>query len=373
MTVTKVKWTAADYRFMARAIRLAARGLYSTQPNPRVGCVLVKEDGIVGEGWHEAAGGPHAEIRALDHAGTKAAGATCYVSLEPCNHHGRTPPCTEALIQAGVGRVIAAMTDPDPRMGGKGLARLGEKGIDTAHGLLEAQAAALNRGYVRRLTSGLPLVRCKQALSLDGRTAMASGESKWITGEAARRDVQRLRARSCAVLTGIGTVLEDDPRLDVRHVPLPPKRQPLRVVLDRELRMPGDARMLSVPGRILIFSHDSDNSYKYGVLKGAGAEVIILEEQGFLRGVLRYLAEKEQVNEVLVEAGATLTGSLLQEDLIDELILYQAPVILGDSGRGMFHLPYLQNMKDQVKLTLTECRRIGGDIRLQLVVGKQEP
>jgi diaminohydroxyphosphoribosylaminopyrimidine deaminase/5-amino-6-(5-phosphoribosylamino)uracil reductase len=371
MTVTKVKWTAADYRFMARAVRLAARGLYSTQPNPRVGCVLVRDDRITGEGWHEAAGGPHAEIRALEQAGAKAAGADCYVSLEPCNHHGRTPPCTEALIRAGVRRVIAAMTDPDPRMAGRGLARLQEEGIDTAHGLLEAQAAVLNRGYMRRLTQGLPLIRCKQALSLDGRTAMASGESKWITGEAARRDVQRLRARSCAVLTGIGTVLKDDPRLDVRDVTLPGQRQPLRVVLDRELRMPADARMLSIPGRTLIFSHDADNSDKHGVLKGAGAEVIILEERDFLRGVLKYLAGKEQVNEVLVEAGATLTGALLQDGLVDELILYQAPVILGDSARGLFHLPHLQNMKDRVKLTLTECRHIGGDIRLQFAVGKQ--
>jgi diaminohydroxyphosphoribosylaminopyrimidine deaminase/5-amino-6-(5-phosphoribosylamino)uracil reductase len=354
---------------MARAIRLAARGLNSTQPNPRVGCVLVQDDQIVGEGWHEAAGTPHAEVHALAQAGAAAAGATCYVSLEPCNHHGRTPPCTEALVRAGVGRVIAAMTDPDTRMAGQSLAQLEKAGIVTDHGLLENQASELNRGYVRRLTAGLPYVCCKQAVSLDGRTAMASGESKWITGEAARLDVQRLRARSCAVLTGIGTVLEDDPRLDVRHLPLP-HRRPLRVVLDRELRLPKDARMLTVPGRVLVFTY-SDNSYKHGVLKHGGAEVIMMGEEEFLAGVLRYLAERERVNEVLVEAGPTLTGALLLDGLIDELILYQAPIIMGDSARGLCHLPQLQHMQDRIELKLVETRRIGGDTRLRLSVRNQ--
>ena len=369
MTVTIVKWTASDYRFMARAVRLAARGLTTTQPNPRVGCVLVQNDRIVGEGWHEAAGGPHAEVHALEQAGTAADGASCYVSLEPCNHHGRTPPCTEALIHAGVGKVIAAMTDPDPRMSGQGLARLEQEGIVTGHGLLAQQASDLNRGYVRRLTAGLPYVCCKQAMSLDGRTAMANGESKWISSEAARMDVQRLRARSCAVLTGIGTVLQDDPRLDVRHVPLP-QRRPLRVVLDRELRLPAEARMLNVPGRVLVFTH-SDNSYKHGVLKRGGAEIIMMGEEEFLAGVLRYLAEREQVNEVLVEAGSTLTGALLQDGLIDELILYQAPIIMGDSARGLFHLPQMQNMQDRIELKLLESRRIGNDMRLRLAVRNQ--
>lgn len=369
MIVKTVTWTAPDYRFMARALRLAARGLTTTQPNPRVGCVLVQGDRIVGEGWHEAAGGPHAEVHALEQAGAAAAGATCYVSLEPCNHHGRTPPCTEALIQAGVARVIAAMTDPDPRMAGQSLARLEQAGMMTGHDLLEARASELNRGYIRRLTAGLPYVCCKQAVSLDGRTAMASGESKWITGEAARMDVQHLRARSCAVLTGIGTVLKDDPRLDVRHVPLP-HRQPLRVVLDRELRLPAEARMLTVPGRVLVFTY-SDNSYKHGALKRGGAEVVMMGEEDFLAGVLRYLAEREQVNEVLVEAGPTLTGALLLDGLIDELILYQAPIIMGDSARGLFHLPRLQSMQDRIELKLVECRRIGADLRLRLAVHKQ--
>lgn len=354
---------------MARALRLAARGLTTTQPNPRVGCVLVQGDRIVGEGWHEAAGGPHAEVHALQQAGAAAAGATCYVSLEPCNHHGRTPPCTEALIQAGVARVNAAMTDPDPRMAGQSLARLEQAGMMTGHGLLEDQASELNRGYVRRLTTGLPYVCCKQALSLDGRTAMASGESKWITGEAARMDVQRLRARSCAVITGIDTVLEDDPRLDVRHVPLP-HRQPLRVVLDRKLRLPAEARMLTVPGRVLVFTH-SDNNNKHEALKHGGAEVVMMGEEDFLTGILRYLAEREQVNEVLVEAGPTLTGALLVDGLIDELILYQAPIIMGDSARGLFHLPQLQNMQDRIELKLVESRRIGADMRLRLAVHKQ--
>lgn len=369
MTVKTVTWTTPDYRFMARAIRLAAHGLNSTQPNPRVGCVLVQGDQIVGEGWHEAAGAPHAEVHALEQAGTAAAGATCYVSLEPCSHHGRTPPCTEALIRAGVGRVIAAMKDPDPRMGGQSLAQLEKAGIVTGHGLLEGQASELNRGYIRRLTTGLPYVCCKQAVSLDGRTAMASGESKWITGEAARLDVQRLRARSCAVMTGIGTVLQDDPRLDVRHVSLP-HRQPLRVILDRELRLPAEARMLTVPGRVLVFTH-SDNSYKHGVLKHGGAEIIMMGEEGFLAGVIHYLAEREQINEVLVEAGPTLTGALLLDGLIDELILYQAPIIMGDSARGLFHLPQLQNMQDRIELTLLESRRVGYDMRLRLAVRSQ--
>jgi len=354
---------------MARALRLAARGLTTTQPNPRVGCVLARDGQIVGEGWHEFAGGPHAEINALEQAGDAARGADCYVSLEPCNHHGRTPPCSEALIRAGVARVVAATTDPDPRTAGAGLQKLAAAGIDTACGLLEPQARELNRGFVLRLTRERPYVRCKQALSVDGRTAMASGESKWISGEAARLDVQRLRARSCAVLTGIGTVLADDPRLDVRHLDMP-RRRPLRVVLDRRLRMSADARMLGLPGRVLIFTCNIDNSIKHGMLIGAGAEIVVLPEPDFANGVLRYLAGQEQVNEVLVEAGATLTGALLQAGLIDELILYQAPVIMGDAARGLFHLPQLQHMRDRMELKLLESRRIGADLRLRLAVAR---
>lgn len=355
---------------MARAMQLARRGLYSTRPNPRVGCVLVRNDTVIAEGWHEYAGGAHAEIRALEAAGNEAAGADCYVTLEPCNHIGRTGPCSEALIQARVGRVVAAMQDPDPDTAGRGLQRLSEAGIHVNCGLLELQARELNIGFVRRMTAGRPFVRCKLAMSLDGRTAMASGESRWITSEASRRDVQHWRARSCAVMTGIGTVEADDPRLDVRDIELQ-HGGPLRVVIDRQLRLSTQAGMLKRDGRVLVLTVNEDDC-KRQALDAAGAEIKVLPEENFLLKALQYLADEEQINEVLVEAGASLTGALLEQDLLDELIVYQAPVIMGDGARSLFQLPLLQKMADRIPLKLMDMRRIGSDIRLILNVRQSD-
>jgi diaminohydroxyphosphoribosylaminopyrimidine deaminase/5-amino-6-(5-phosphoribosylamino)uracil reductase len=362
-------FSTSDYEHMARALRLAERGLYTTDPNPRVGCVLVREGAVVGEGWHDRAGGPHAEIVALELAGERARGATAYVTLEPCCHHGRTPPCSDALVRAGVKRVVAAMPDPNPRVAGKGLEQLAQAQIEVESGLLAAQAEALNPGFVMRMRHGRPMVRCKLAMSLDGRTAMASGESKWITGEAARQDVHRLRARSSAIVTGIGTVLADDPSMTVRlsdPVPDGKGRQPLRVVLDPHLSMPETARMLSLPGRTLIVTA-TDEPALQETLAQAGAEVLSLPARADaidLPGLLAHLAA-EEVNEVLLETGATLSGAMLKAGLIDELVLYVAPHLMGDGARGLFHLPELRKMDERIELEIFDVRSIGRDWRFQ--------
>jgi diaminohydroxyphosphoribosylaminopyrimidine deaminase/5-amino-6-(5-phosphoribosylamino)uracil reductase len=351
---------------MARALQLAERGLYTTDPNPRVGCVLVKDGAVVGEGWHERAGGPHAEINALRQAGAQAAGATAYVTLEPCSHHGRTPPCSDALIAAGVVRVVAAMQDPNPRVAGSGLQALQQAGIETSCGVLAAGAAALNPGFVKRMRSGLPWVRCKLAMSLDGRTAMASGESQWITGPDARRDVHRLRARASAILTGIGTVLADDPALTVRleepasTAVLPP----LRVVLDSQLRMPADAQLLGLPGETLLLTGVA--APQHARLQRAGVTLATLPLQAGrldLVAVLQHLGAL-QLNEVHVEAGATLCGALLQAGLVDELVIYMAPHLLGADARGLVALPGLEQMAQRINLKLTDMRAVGDDWRI---------
>jgi len=351
--------------YMQRALVLAKRGLYTTDPNPRVGCVLVNKREIVGEGWHQKAGEPHAEILALRQAGDKARGSTVYVTLEPCNHTGKTPPCTDALIQAGVTKVIAAMADPNPLVAGKGLKKLRDNGIDVESGLLEEQVRALNPGFIKRMETGLPYVRVKMAMSLDGRTAMASGESQWITGEAARRDVQYLRARSSVVMTGIGTVLSDDPAMNVR---LSAKelgldgdvRQPVRVVLDSQLRFPSDSNLCKQKGDILLLTtSDANNS-------AADCEVIkvpVVDNRVDLKAAMSLLAER-QVNEVHVEAGATLTGALLQNELVDEIVVYMAPHIMGDEARGLFTLAGLSKMKDRISLDIQDVRTIGKDLRI---------
>jgi diaminohydroxyphosphoribosylaminopyrimidine deaminase/5-amino-6-(5-phosphoribosylamino)uracil reductase len=363
-----------DYAFMARALRLAERGLYTTDPNPRVGCLLVRNGAVIGEGWHQRAGGPHAERAALAAAGEASRGATAYVTLEPCCHHGRTPPCTEALMAAEVARVVAAMQDPNPLVAGKGLQALRAGGVAVEVGVLEDQAWALNPGFVKRMSQGLPFVRCKLAASLDGRTAMASGESKWISSEAARRDVHRLRARSSAILTGIGTVLADDPSLTVRlpTTKLPgmdpdePVGQPLRVVADSRLRFPITARMLSLPGRTLIACGDADPAHR-ARLEAAGAGVHTFagsEDRIDLASLLRHLAD-EGVNEVLVEAGPTLAGAFLAAGLADEIILYLAPHLMGDGARGLFHLPGLERIRDRIGLVVTDVRMVGPDLRVR--------
>ena len=346
---------------MARALQLARRGMYTTRPNPRVGCVIVNDNVIVGEGWHVKAGTDHAEIIALKQAGKKARGATCYVSLEPCAHTGRTPPCTGALIETGIAKVIAAMVDPNPRVAGNGLSILNKSGIEALSGLLETEANTLNPGFIKRMRTGMPYVRCKLAMSLDGKTALESGESKWITGPQSRRDVQRLRAGSCAVVTGTGTVLTDDPGLTVRDINEIPG-QPIRVVLDRRLRFPVNAKMLEQPGRTIIFTENSDQVRRETLIR-KGAEVIVVDDKGFLAFCLRYLAQHNEVNEVLVEAGPTLAGSMIKYGLVDELILYQAPAILGDRARSLFALPGIERMEDRINVKLFDLRQVGDDLR----------
>lgn len=355
---------AVDRRHMMRALTLARRGLYSTDPNPRVGCVIAHGERIVGEGWHRYAGEPHAEIHALTAAGREAAGATAYVTLEPCRHTGRTGPCTRALVEARVARVVAAMRDPDPRVAGRGFAALAAAGIEVETGLLEAEARALNRGFVSRFERGRPWVRCKLAATLDGRTATAVGESQWITGEAARADVHQLRAQAGAVLTGIGTLVADDPRLDARVDDTDCLAPPMRVILDSRLRTSPRARVFSAPGRVLIAT--SREVSPCPALLDAGAEVISRPGDAgrvALDALMAVLAERG-VNEVHTECGPTLAGALLEAGLVDEVVTYLAPMLLGDAARGMFTLPTVTAMRDRVGLEITGVTRIGDDLRI---------
>ncbi len=391
-----MNFTADDHAHMGRALQLAQRGLYTTHPNPRVGCVLVREGHVVGEGWHERAGGPHAEVVALRQAGDAARGATAYVTLEPCCHEGRTPPCTRALIEAGVGRVVAAMLDPDPRVSGEGLKALQAAGLRVASGLCAVQAAALNPGYVLRMERGLPLVRCKLAMTLDGRTATAQGESRWITSEDARHDVHRLRARSSAIMTGVGTVLADDPALTVRLPGAGPSggvaremtgemtgemagkrvgeagggwRQPMKVVVDTALRTPPTARLFATPGQVVMATAHEDMA-RIAALEACGARVACFPARAGkvdLEAVLRHLAGLE-VNEILLEAGPVLAGAMLAEGWVDELVLYVAPRLLGDAARGLFHLPALAHLADAVELEILDVRAVGRDWRITALV-----
>ena len=347
---------------MAQALRLAERGLYTTSPNPRVGCVLVRNGYVVGEGWHERAGEPHAEIHALHVAGESARGATAYVTLEPCSHHGRTPPCADALIAAGVARVLVAVQDPNPQVSGRGIAKLRAAGIEVECGLMEAAACELNIGFFSRMTRGMPWVRSKIAASLDGHTALANGESKWISGAAARQDVQHWRARSCAVLTGIGTVLADDPQLNVRE--LATSRQPLRAVVDNALRLPPNARLLQESG-VLIYTSTRDTT-NVAALELAGGRVVALPDsngQVDAVAVLRDLAALG-CNEVLVEAGSKLNGALFKAGLVDELVLYLAPQLLGDMARGMVRLGELTSLDQRINLEWQDVRHVGKDLRI---------
>lgn len=357
-------FSTSDCAHMARALTLAARGRYTAHPNPMVGCVVARGDIVVGEGYHVRTGEPHAEIHALADAGGKSRDATAYVSLEPCAHHGRTPPCVEALIDARVGRVVVAMRDPYVEVDGRGLDILEAAGIETAVGLMQAAAEELNRGFVSRVTRGRPFVCLKVAASVDGGTAMASGESQWITSAEARLDVQRLRARSGAILTGIGTVLADDPSLTVRESGLDTGgRQPLRVVLDSRLRMPVDAAMLDLPGATLVACAVPSGGRE---LERAGADLLRCPGDGGradARAVLEELGERG-VNEVLVEAGPGVSGHLLEQGLVDELVIYQAPHIMGSRTRGMFDTPAWEKLADRRALDVTDVRRVGPDTRI---------
>ena len=359
---------------MTRSLQLAEQGLYSTTPNPRVGCVIVKDGKIVGEGAHLKAGEPHAEIFALRQAGDQAKGATAYITLEPCNHTGRTPPCSQAIVEAGISKVIVAMQDPNPQVAGSGLAHLQAHNIETASGLMQAQAAELNLGFISRMTKNKPFVRCKIAASLDGKTALNNGASQWITSEPARLDVQHWRARSCAILTGIGTVLADNPSMTVRNAPYPlmgegwgeggTGRQPLRVIVDSQLQTPIDAKILQGGNVLIAFA--SDAQHKSDALLNAGAELLCIPNDSgkvCLNTLLSHLAARE-INEVLVEGGEGLNGALLALNLIDELLIYYAPKLMGSAAKGMFDMSALTAMKQAINLQVLDMRQIGVDIRL---------
>jgi diaminohydroxyphosphoribosylaminopyrimidine deaminase/5-amino-6-(5-phosphoribosylamino)uracil reductase len=355
-------FSPADREHMAEALRLAEKGLFTTTPNPRVGCVIVREGETVGAGWHEKTGGPHAEIVALRAAGARARGATAYVSLEPCSHQGRTPPCVDALIEAGIARVVAAMQDPNAKVAGSGFAHLRAAGIQVEYGLMQDEARALNIGFVSRMSRGRPWLRMKIAASLDGRTALANGQSQWITGPEARRDGHAWRARACAVLTGIGTVRDDDPQLNVREVET--TRQPLKIVVDSRLQLPLSAKLLE-SGRVLVAAAVEDKA-AIAALQDKGAEVVVLPNargKVELMDLMRELARRE-LNEVHVEAGYKLNGSLLGAGLVDELLIYLAPSILGDSAYSMFSLPELTDLAQKRLVQFGDVQIIGSDLRI---------
>ena len=361
---TNDMFSAADYSFMALALQLAERGLNTTTPNPRVGCVIVRDSKVIGSGWHQEAGQPHAEIHALDSAGTATHGATVYVTLEPCSHFGRTPPCANALIKAGIAKVIIATDDPNPIVSGRGRAILEQAKINVQTGLLEQQARELNIGFFNRMTKKKPWVRLKIAASLDGKTALNNGASQWITGESARTDGHRWRARSCAILTGIGTIQTDNPQLTVRHIKT--TRQPQKIVIDRRLRISLDAKLLHSDVETWIFTAYDGDSNKREQLDRMGVKVITLPDRAGavdLDKMMVLLAEWG-INELLVEAGSGLNGALIAAGLVDEMILYLAPHLLGNQAVGMFDLSELTNLIQKQTLKLRDVRMIGHDVRI---------
>ncbi len=357
-------FSPADCEFMALALQLARRGIYTAHPNPRVGCVIVRDGRVIGEGWHRKTGEAHAEVIALQNAGAAANAATAYLTLEPCTHYGRTAPCSAALIKAGIAEVVVAMQDPFHEVDGNGLTALKQARIAVRVGLMRDDAMRLNEGFISRMTRKRPFVRLKTAASMDGCTAMQNGASQWITGPEARADVQCLRASSGAVLTGIGTVLADDPSLTVREESLVGDgMQPLRVILDNKLRMPISARMLQLPGKTAVFCIDDTNR---AALEGTGASIYVVpgrDEKAELDEVLATLAELE-VNDVLVEAGHTLAGSLLVSGLVDELVIYQSPHIMGSQTQGMFNTPAWHDISQRMRLDIVDVRRVGADTKI---------
>ena len=363
--MSQFPFSALDQACMTQALALAAKGLYTTDPNPRVGCVIATGEGVVGQGWHHRAGEPHAEVHALREAGARARGATAYVTLEPCAHHGRTPPCADALIEAGVARVVVACQDPFPAVAGKGIERLRQAGIQVDIGLLQAEARALNAGFFSRIERGRPWLRLKMAMSLDARTALVNGESQWITGEAARADAHRWRARSSAILSSAATVLADDPRLTVRlQDDATEVVAPVRVILDRWLRTPDDARVLdgSAPTWLL-----HSELAKPSAIQAAQARCVVMPERGKhldLVAVMQWLAS-EGINEVHLEAGPTLAGALFTAGLADELLIYMAPVLLGDHAMPLLQLPNLLSMDERWDLQPLEQSMLGADLRLR--------
>ncbi|MFK5984626.1 MAG: bifunctional diaminohydroxyphosphoribosylaminopyrimidine deaminase/5-amino-6-(5-phosphoribosylamino)uracil reductase RibD [Pseudomonadota bacterium] len=356
-----------DLSYMLEAIQLAKKGWYTTFPNPRVGCVIVKDNNVIARGWHQQAGEAHAEINALNQVKHQAQDCTAYVTLEPCSHFGKTPPCCDALIAAGVKRVVVAMTDPNPLVAGQGIGRLKDADIEVVSGILEAEARALNRGFIKRMADNRPFVRCKMAASLDGQTALVSGESQWITSPPARSDVQGLRAESAAILTGIGTVLADDPSMTVRESKYNLIKQPARIILDSQLKIPPTAKILKQPDRVYIFTSQNQlDCAKAKLLQQQGVSLyaVPLQSQGLdLAQILTKLAEL-QFNEILLESGKKLAGSMISAGLVDELVIYLAPKLMGSGGRAMFDLDGINTMADVKDLNIKDIRQVGKDLRL---------
>jgi len=369
-----MKFDKKDYVHMARAIELAKKGRYTTTPNPNVGCVLVKNDEIVGEGYHVKAGQGHAEVNAILMAGEKTKGATAYVTLEPCSHYGRTPPCAEGLKKAGVIKVIAAMVDPNPQVSGKGLAILEQAGIETAHGLMEQQAIALNPGFLTRMKTAKPFVTCKLASSLDGKTALKNGQSKWITSSDARKDVQNLRAQSCAILTGADTVIVDNAKMNVRYEALTDKeftqlnidenelRQPIRIVIDSQNRLTADLAFFAIDSPVIILTTKLDNSIQWPHFV---SHMLVPECDGKVDlNIALTLLASHNINNLFLEAGHTLAGKFAELDLVDQYIFYIAPKLMGDAGKGLVNLPEFKHMSQVTKLKFTDVTMIGDDIRI---------
>ena len=356
------EFSERDCLYMSQALRVALNGVYTASPNPCVGCIIVAENKVIGEGWHAVAGKAHAEINALKMAGNKAKGASAYVTLEPCSHEGRTGPCSEAFIKAGITSVITAMQDPFGEASGKGIEEMRDAGIKVKVGLFEEEARKINRGYLSRIERNRPFVRLKVAASMDGATAMKSGESEWITGIEARRDVQKLRASSDAILTGVGTILDDNPLMNLRDASYTEK-QPLRVILDSYLRTPEDAKIFRSEGSTTIFCLDDKNRSKYDNKKVSIIKVVEKNKKVDLFAVLNSLANKD-INNLLVEAGSNISGSFLDENLIDELVIYQSPHIMGSEIRTMFNTPKWKKLEDRQFLDIHDTRVVGKDIRI---------
>jgi diaminohydroxyphosphoribosylaminopyrimidine deaminase/5-amino-6-(5-phosphoribosylamino)uracil reductase len=368
--------TQNDHAYMAEALRLAEQGLYTTRSNPRVGCVIVKHSQIIGRGFHVSPGNPHAEVMALNSVSETAEKSTVYVSLEPCAHHGNTPPCAEALVNAKVSRVVSAIADPNPLVNSKGLEHLQNNGIETTIDILAAEAEELNKGFFKRMTSGRPYITVKSAISLDGKTALASGESKWISSDESRIDVQKQRARSCAIMTGIDTVIADNPSLTVRldkdqlgmtNSDEHEITQPKRVILDTQLRIAANAKILQQPEEVIIYTC-ADKNEKYKQLESNQIEIVKTKPSNNnidLQNVVEDLATRG-INEVLVEAGPTLVGGLLESALVDEMIVYIAPHIMGHSSNGLAKLDFIQTMQDRIELEICQIRKVGSDLKLQL-------
>jgi diaminohydroxyphosphoribosylaminopyrimidine deaminase/5-amino-6-(5-phosphoribosylamino)uracil reductase len=374
------QFSSADYVAMSRALQLAKRGLYTTSPNPRVGAVVVKNGKIIGEGWHRFCGGEHAEVIALRQAGAEAKGASCFITLEPCSHYGKTPPCSEALVKAGITRVVAAIEDPNPKISGSGIQYLKDSGVVVELGLMQAEATALNPGFILRMKQQRPWIVSKLAMSTDGRTALANGESQWISCEQSREDVQRLRAQVCAIITGSGTVLADNPRMNVRLDYQPSledgsavaERQPLKVVIDGSQQLNPDYTFFKTPALIVV-AEDATNMQPFIDAGVAVMKVPRLVTTGKLdlHQVVRKLATEYEVNELMVEAGAELNGAFLESGLIDQMQIYMAPKLLGNSAKGLFHLPKITTMKENIQLQYLDIKKVGVDVKITCSVVTQ--